>query len=362
MLRSFFLILCIISYANSQLGKGGFDIVGIVSNTMEYFGSYDDPNFSEAMGGLRKIEAQFSETPEESQAKFGKLLAPTQNKIMNQMKILINKVDNNRRILSQSGVDYCLTELVSYENTLNTARKDFSRVMETDNLNRTDSLKHLSKTCANNECVKAVNAIINLLIGETATGCNILESLWNSEFATSISQASLDSFAQKVSHWITIVNLGLVISGFEKAVTENSTEFALKYLDDHFSEGYKTLIVNSKGKLKEAERLLQRPRVYYNQTKPTDWEQATDGRGLYATVDISHLKLNAKPIVITSIEGTGRHWALAGGSSVYNVTNTSFAVHVKYNYPLAKYKPGSETSDVIKYEWALNYVIYDQDL
>lgn len=75
--------------------------------------------------------------------------------------------------------------------------------------------------------------------------------------------------------------------------------------------------------------------------------------GIYVDVNTAAAKLTgpAAPVYVTSIGGSGGHWATTGGTSVYLPTPTGFRIYVKWSdsSPLTPAQANS-------YQWHINWI------
>lgn len=72
-------------------------------------------------------------------------------------------------------------------------------------------------------------------------------------------------------------------------------------------------------------------RIASGRTTPgtTNW-QVYSPSGIYLDVDTSSGRFTGTPAYLTSIGGTGNHWATIGATSIYQATATGFRVYVRW--------------------------------
>jgi C1A family cysteine protease len=74
-------------------------------------------------------------------------------------------------------------------------------------------------------------------------------------------------------------------------------------------------------------------KIAAGQSQPgVGWQAYTGpgGPGIYIDVDTSSGEFRATPVYVTSLGGTSTHWALTGGSAVYDATPTGFRIAVRF--------------------------------
>lgn len=73
--------------------------------------------------------------------------------------------------------------------------------------------------------------------------------------------------------------------------------------------------------------------VHAGRSKPTDWKQVSNGRGIYVDVDTTVGAFSSSrpcPMYLTSLGGDNNHWATTGATSIYKATHTGFRVYVRW--------------------------------
>lgn len=94
-------------------------------------------------------------------------------------------------------------------------------------------------------------------------------------------------------------------------------------------------------------------RVVAGQTAPGNgWRRYKETTHAMIDVDISGAGFSSPPIVFTSIGGEWRHWTIGGATSIYQVSEASFRIHVKpYSTPQQ-----NALEDSGKFGWHINWI------
>ena len=73
-------------------------------------------------------------------------------------------------------------------------------------------------------------------------------------------------------------------------------------------------------------------RICTGKTAPgnTNW-QSYGTEGLVLWVNISNCDFELTPFLVSALHGSTSHWGTTGGSNVYDVSPSSFAVYVRYS-------------------------------
>ena len=86
----------------------------------------------------------------------------------------------------------------------------------------------------------------------------------------------------------------------------------------------------------ESGNLKKSTQTFYGSAN--NWQQYSP-RSIFIEIDFSELNLKHKPYVSTSLGCTGLCWTSSGSSSIYNLTNKSFAVYIykiEFNWTVKK--------------------------
>ena len=77
---------------------------------------------------------------------------------------------------------------------------------------------------------------------------------------------------------------------------------------------------------------MQVTKHHCGQTTPDQWEDISNGRGIYVDVDTSPCNFSANTPVVytTSLSGDNNHWATTGSTSLYKVTHKGFRVYIRW--------------------------------
>jgi len=135
--------------------------------------------------------------------------------------------------------------------------------------------------------------------------------------------------------------------------------FKIEWKEEKISEeSWKAVIEQMKKEneeLRQEIELEKKKRPFMGQTSPSDWEVYRED-GIFVKVDISSLKLTKTPIIQTSLLGKLHHWQTTGATSIYEASNTSFMVFLRFAC-------GEELTPEFAQEmgWYLQYVIYPQE-
>jgi hypothetical protein len=83
----------------------------------------------------------------------------------------------------------------------------------------------------------------------------------------------------------------------------------------------------------------------------TAWQQYPNGGGVFVDVDTSSAGFTSTPVYITSIGGSGYHWAVTGASAIYYPTARGFRVYIRF-------PDGSALTPEFanQYNWHINWV------
>ena len=159
----------------------------------------------------------------------------------------------------------CFNLLVDRITTLKLAIVKFREItMETDDTLRRDEIKSLSQICSGYACMKAIRMIIDLYIGNTTSTCNLLEIIYNNSIPSEgyYYDVVAKNFTNQISSWLTFVDTGMIVTGFDLTETFNSSEYAKKEMKDLLSDGYDDMIVKSLAKLNQARKNIKESIIY----------------------------------------------------------------------------------------------------
>ncbi|KAJ3437283.1 hypothetical protein M0812_16441 [Anaeramoeba flamelloides] len=94
--------------------------------------------------------------------------------------------------------------------------------------------------------------------------------------------------------------------------------------------------------------MCEKERIFFGSTKlkETDWEEYQDSY-VKLKIDISSCNFSKIPTIVTNLGGNDYHCSTKGGTSVYEVTESSFYVVV--------YRSGINPNKVNGWDWHLNW-------
>ncbi len=77
---------------------------------------------------------------------------------------------------------------------------------------------------------------------------------------------------------------------------------------------------------------MQVTKHHCGKTKPDQWKDLSNGRGIYVDVDTSSCGFSpSKNIIYTTVlSGDNNHWATTGATSLYKVTHKGFRIYIRW--------------------------------